>query len=132
MHFVLFLYDILSVLKLSFVSYINFIKFSPPMGSVYWFIVPPCICACLPLCLIICQVCSSLCVVCIVIVCSRPVHHTFGRHWLIINRTDIWHKIKLDRATGRMTELCLKVQITSWWHSENICGRNLWGMGHYI
>ena len=47
---------------LSFVSCMNFIKFSPSMGSVYWFRSPPGICAFLVLCLLLCQVWSvTLC-----------------------------------------------------------------------
>ena len=87
-------------------------KFHYILESVYWFhsIVAPCMCACLVLCLFICQVGShsELSVISVHYVVTYA-NHTFGGHWFIINRTDIWHKIRLDRATRK-----------EWWASENI------------
>ena len=44
-------------------------------------------------------------------------NHTFGGHWLVINRTDIWHKIRLDQATRK-----------EWWASENVLWQDFFTM----
>ena len=52
-------------------------------------------------------------------------NHTFGRHWIIINRQIFWHKSDL-------TELPLRVQNNGLLRRKHFVAGFSWGMEHYI